>query len=86
VLESKSKCLLRGDDEFKRSNEHEKGKRNERKLTSKVAEFAAEKFEGTVDSASVSERLETCNRDKEQGDERSTTLACARAGGRARHR
>jgi hypothetical protein len=39
-------------------------------------------FEGTVDSASVSERLETCNRDKEQGDEKSTTLACARAGGR----
>jgi hypothetical protein len=35
-----------------------------------------------VDSASVSERLETCNRDKEQGDEKSTTLACARAGGR----
>ncbi len=39
-------------------------------------------FEGTVDSASVSERLETCNRDKEQGDERSTTLWCARASGR----
>ncbi len=34
-----------------------------------------------MDSASVSERLETCNRDKEQGDERSTTLARARAGG-----